>query len=78
VINSQIKLYQTALRNAVNAMASRGDIQRHMQNLTDYLDETFGGGFQFAPDPKLWTKEGYDAVVGATGGVVYSGLPEIR
>jgi hypothetical protein len=67
-----------ALRNAVNAMASRADIQSEIQQLMDALDETFGGSFHFAPDRKLWTEEGYDAMVGATGGVVYSGLPEMR
>jgi hypothetical protein len=76
--NAQIKLYQTALRNAVNIMASKRDIQREIQKLMDALDETFGGSFQFTPDWKLWTEEGYDAMVGATGGVVYSGLPEMR
>jgi hypothetical protein len=77
-VNAQIKLYQMALRNAVNAMASRADIQSEIQQLMDALDETFGGSFHFAPDRKLWTEEGYDAMVGATGGVVYSGLPEMR
>jgi hypothetical protein len=78
VFNSQIRLYQTALRNAVNSMASKADIQREIQDLMDALDEMFGGGFQFTPDAKLWTREGSAAMVGATGGVVYSGLPEIR
>lgn len=44
----------------------------------DALDETFGGGFQFAPDRNFGRKKGYDAMVGATGGVVYSGVPEMR